>query len=215
MLSKVLEVDVVIAGGGPMVLSAAIKIRQLAAAQSQNVTVSVLEMGSDLIRCSAAIDPIALTGLLPNWKTKGASFATPVTEGRLLVLTETKSYTVPDLPMRTSRKNQRQYIISTPQLCRFLQEEALGLGVGIYPGFAAAEVLYDESGCVVGVATGDVGMTRGGHHDPSFEPQVELRAKLTLLAEGALNEASDRPLRLAARSGSAEARPCYRGAVGH
>jgi electron-transferring-flavoprotein dehydrogenase len=185
MQSEVLGFDVVIVGGGPVALSAAIKIRQLAAAQGQNVTVSVLEMGSDLIRCGAVIDPIALTDLLPNWKTKGASFATPVTEGRLLVLTETKSYTVPNLLMRTSRKNQRQYIVNPAQLCRFLQEEARGLGVGIYPGFAAAKILYDEIGCVVGVATGDMGITGGGHHNPSFEPQVELRAKLTLLAEGA------------------------------
>ena len=184
MVPEVLGFDVVVVGGGPVGLSAAIKIRQLAAAQGQNVTVSILEMGSSHIGFGVVLDPIALTDLLPHWKEKGASFATPVTERRLLFLTETKSYSVPNF-MRTSRKNHRHYIVSPAQLCRFLEEEAQGLGVGIYPGFAAAEVLYDESGRVVGVATGDMGIVRDGHHKPSFEPQVELRAKLTLLVEGA------------------------------
>jgi electron-transferring-flavoprotein dehydrogenase len=180
---EVLGFDVVVVGGGPVGLSAAIRIRQLAAAQGQNVTVSILEMGSSHIRCGAVIDPIALTDLLPNWEETSASFATPVTDARLLFLTETKSYAVPNLLMRTSRKNQRHYIVSPAQLCRFLRQEAQSLGVEIYPDFAAADILYDESDRVVGVTTGDMSVTRDGNHTPGFKPQLELRANLTLLAE--------------------------------
>ncbi|MBL8250962.1 MAG: NAD(P)/FAD-dependent oxidoreductase, partial [Candidatus Competibacter sp.] len=162
MERETMEYDVVIVGAGPSGLSAAIRIKQLAAENEQEVSVCLIEKGSEVgahILSGAVIEPRALNELIPDWKEKGAPLNTPATEDRFLLLTREISYKLPTPPQMNNHGN---YIISLGNLCRWLATQAEELGVEIYPGFAAAEVLYNDQGAVVGVATGDMGVNREG-----------------------------------------------------
>ncbi|MCC7394513.1 MAG: electron transfer flavoprotein-ubiquinone oxidoreductase [Sphingomonadaceae bacterium] len=181
--------DVVIVGAGPAGLAAAIRIKQAAAAAEADISVCVLEKGSEVgahILSGAVVDPKALDELLPDWRDMGCPMAeVPVNENHHWILTEKKKFDFPHLLMPSFMNNKGTYTGSLGNLCRWLGEQAEGLGVEIFPGFAAAEVLYDENGAVYGVATGDMGITRDGEHGPDYAPGLELHAKYTLFAEGA------------------------------
>jgi electron-transferring-flavoprotein dehydrogenase len=185
---EAMEFDVVIVGAGPAGLAAAIRLKQLAAAAGRELSVVVLEKGSAVgahILSGAVIDPKGLSRLIPDWKEKGAPVETEVRNDKFLFLTRGGAIRLPNLLMPPLMSNHGNYIVSLGALCIWLGEEAAGLGVEIYPGFAAAEVLYDEKGAVVGVATGDMGVGRDGKPTDNFVRGMELRGKYTLLAEGA------------------------------
>jgi electron-transferring-flavoprotein dehydrogenase len=179
-----MEYDVVVVGAGPAGLAAAIRLKQLAAAAGRETTVCVVEKGSEVgahILSGAVFEPRALDELLPDWGERGAPLVTKATEDRFLLLTRTRGLRLPTPPQM---RNHGNYIISLGNLCRWLATEAEALGVEIYPGFAAAEVLYDDAGRVRGVATGDLGIGKDGQPTDRYQPGVELGAKETLLAEG-------------------------------
>jgi electron-transferring-flavoprotein dehydrogenase len=181
---EAMEFDVVIVGAGPAGLSAAIRLKQL----NPDLAVVVVEKGSEVgahILSGAVIDPVGLDRLLPDWRSEDTPIKTPVTDDRFYWLGPAGGLRLPNLMMPPLMSNHGNFVVSLGNVCRWLATKAEGLGVEIYPGFAAAEVLYGEGGEVVGVATGDMGIGKERHHKDSFTRGMELRAKYTLFAEGA------------------------------
>ncbi len=191
---EAMEFDVVIVGAGPAGLAAAIRLKQL----NPELAVVVVEKGSEVgahILSGAVIDPIGLDRLLPDWRNEETPLKTPVTEDRFYWLGPAGSVRVPNFLLPPLMSNHGAFIVSLGNVCRWLATKAEALGVEIYPGFAATEVLFGENGEVAGVATGDMGIGKQGEHKDSFTRGMELRAKYTLLAEGARGSLSKQIIR--------------------
>jgi electron-transferring-flavoprotein dehydrogenase len=184
---EAMDFDLVIVGGGPAGLSAAIRAKQLAQLEGRELSVCVLEKGSEVgahILSGAIMDPRALNELIPNWQELGAPLETPVSKDEFTFLTETGSLSVPHLFLPQCFRNQGNYILSLSNFTRWLGTQAENLGVEIFPGFAAAEILYNDQGAVCGVATGNLGVSKASEPTEQFQLGMELRAKYTLFAEG-------------------------------
>jgi electron-transferring-flavoprotein dehydrogenase len=180
--------DVVIVGAGPAGLAASIRLKQLAAEAARELSVCILEKGSEVgahILSGAVVDPRALDELIPDWRDLDSPMTVPVTENHHWVLTRTKKYGMPHIMMPPFMNNKGTYTVSLGNLCRWLAGQAEALGVEIFPGFAAAEVLFHEDGSVKGVATGDMGVARDGTHRADYQPGMELHGRYTFFAEGA------------------------------
>ncbi|MBL8444040.1 MAG: electron transfer flavoprotein-ubiquinone oxidoreductase [Zoogloeaceae bacterium] len=184
MTREAMEYDVVIVGAGPSGLTTAIRLKQLAEKAGSELSVCVVEKGSEVgahILSGAVIEPRALEELFPDWRERGAPLKTAVREDRFMYLTAGKSIKLPTPPQMN---NEGNYIVSLGNVVRWLGEQAEALGVEIYPGFAASEVLYHEDGAVRGIATGDMGVERNGEHGPNYQPGIELHARQTVFSEG-------------------------------
>src|SRR5579859_3402236 len=182
-----MQYDVVVVGAGPAGLACAIRLKQLAAERASEASVCVIEKGSEVgahILSGAVMDPRALAELFPDWQAKDAPLNAPVTEDRFLFLGERSAFKVPNFLLPECFRNHGNYVVSLGNVCRWLAQQAEALGVEIYPGFAAAEVLYGARGGVVGVATGDMGLDREGKPTTQYQPGIELHGKYTFFAEG-------------------------------
>ena len=181
---EAMEFDVVIVGAGPAGLAAAIRLKQL----SPDIGVVVVEKGSEVgahILSGAVIDPVGLDQLLPDWRSEDAPIKTEVSDDRFYWLSARRAVRLPNAMMPPLMSNHGNYVVSLGNVCRWLAKRAEALGVEIYPGFAAVEMLFDSNDAVAGIATGDMGVARDGQHTDNFTRGMELRAKYTLLAEGA------------------------------
>ncbi len=184
---EAMEYDVVIVGAGPAGLAAAIRLKQLAAETGRDVSVAVLEKGSEVgahILSGAVIDPVGLNELIPDWKERGAPLETPVTKDKFVVLGPQGSLDITWLPQPEFLKNHGCYIAPLANVTRWMATEAEAMGVEVYPGMAASEVVFDDKGAVKGVVAGVFGVARDGHHKPDYQPGIELHGKYTLLGEG-------------------------------
>ncbi len=182
-----MQYDVVVVGAGPAGLAAAIRLKQLAIERGHEVSVCIVEKGSEVgahILSGAVMDPRALAELFPNWQELNAPLNAPVSEDRFLLLTEKSAFKVPNLLLPQCFQNHGNYVISLGNVCRWLGQQAETLGVEIFPGFAAAAVLYNDDGSVKGVATGDMGVGKDGKPTDAYQPGMELHAKYTFFAEG-------------------------------
>ena len=181
---EVMEYDVVIVGAGPSGLSAAIRLKQLANEGGHELSVCVIEKGSEVgahLLSGAVLETRALDELIPDWRDRDAPIRIEAAEDLFLFLTETKSYKLPTPP---AMHNKGNYVVSIGEVARWMAAQAEALGVEIYPGFAASEVLFHEDGSVKGVATGDMGIGKDGERTDNYTPGMELHARQTLLAEG-------------------------------
>jgi electron-transferring-flavoprotein dehydrogenase len=182
-----MEFDVVIVGAGPAGLATAIRLKQLASEAGKELSVCVIEKGAEVgahIMSGAVLETRALDELLPDWKQLGAPIDLPVTEEQFLLLGERKAVRWPNALLIPAQKNHGNYIVSLANVCRWLGEQAEAAGVDIFPGFAANEVLFDDDGRVIGVATGDMGVDRNGQPKNTYQPGYELKGKYTVFAEG-------------------------------
>lgn len=188
MEREAMEVDVVIVGAGPSGLATACRLGQIAQETGQEISVVVVEKGSEVgahILSGAVVEPRALNELFPNWKDLGAPLNVPVKEDEIFYMTSAdKAMKVPGLFVPKTMHNEGNYIVSLGNVCRWLAEQAEGLGIEVFPGFAATEILYDEHGAVRGIATGDFGIGHNGEHKASYAPGMELHAKYTIFSEG-------------------------------